>query len=77
MIDLELKNKTDKEVLNLFMQFLDDRVSIVSGFLQNEEDGQVTHQFIRIQCGELETVSAPQEMEVPLQPVTPSNIVVN
>ena len=56
---------SDEECLQTIIQFLEDRVSINTGFVANDE-GILTHQVLQITCGEYHTVSQPQPLDMPL-----------
>lgn len=63
----DIKEMTDEQCLSTVLQFLDDRVSVSTGLLKDEDTGNVTHQVVRIECGDFVTVSQPQPLETPLR----------
>lgn len=67
---MKIKKMTDEQALAKFIEFLETRISITTGFAQTEEGGSFTHQFLRIRCGELEVVSQPEVLDVPLRMLT-------
>ena len=67
---MKIEKMTDEQALAKFIEFLDKRVSITTGFAQTEQDGNLTHQFIKMKCGELEVVSQPELLDVPLRVAT-------
>ena len=67
---MKLKKMTDEQALAKFIEFLETRVSITTGFAKTKQDGNLTHQFLQIRCGDLEVVSQPEELDVPLRMVT-------
>jgi len=60
-------NKTDEECLKQILDLLESRVSIETSFVIDDDTGIVTHQVLKITCGEYVTVSHPEPLEVPLQ----------
>lgn len=71
---MNLKKMTDEQCLTKFIKFLDDRVSIDTIFIQDPDSGVLTHQILKITCGEYATVSQPQPLEVPLTPATAQDV---
>lgn len=63
---VNIKEMTDENCLNAAIQLLEQRVSINTGFIPNDE-GTFTHQVLQISCGEYVTVSQPQPLEFPLR----------
>lgn len=61
---------TDEECLASFLSYLEDRVTVGSGFIRDLETGNITHQVIQVQCGEFVSVSEPQELDVILRVAT-------
>lgn len=57
---------TDEEALKTFIDLLENRVSITTGFLTTGEGDVFTHQFLKVRCGELEVTSAPEILGIPL-----------
>jgi len=71
---MKIKKMTDEQALAKFIEFLETRISITTGFAQTEEGGDFTHQFLRIRCGELEVVSQPEVLDIPLRTVSASEL---
>lgn len=69
-----IKNMTDEECLTTFLQFLDERITLNTGFVREPETGNITHQIVQVECGELVTVSQPEPLEVILRPATGEEI---
>lgn len=67
---MKIEKMTDEQALAKFIELLEKRVSITTGFAQAEQEGNLTHQFLRVRCGDLEVVSQPEELDVPLRVVT-------
>ena len=67
---MKISKMTDQQALDKFLEFLGTRISITTAFVNPKDDGILTHQFLRIRCGELDVVSAPEALEVPLKIVT-------
>lgn len=62
----EIKTLTDEECLTQFLKFLEERVTIETGFLPDDE-GNITHQVIQVTCGEYTSVSQPEPLAVSLR----------
>lgn len=60
--------RSDEETLKEFLTFLENGIEITTGFIPDEDTGFLTHQVIRITCGEYITVSQPEPLAFPLQP---------
>ena len=60
---------TDEECLQKFLEFLSERVSINTLFVQDDADN-LTHQILQIKCGEFVSVSEPEPLAVVLRPAT-------
>jgi hypothetical protein len=71
---MKIKKMTDEECIQKFLEFLEDRVSINTGFVRDPETGNLTHQVIQITCGDLVSLSQPQPLEVILRPATGQEI---
>lgn len=67
---MKLKKMTDEECLQKFLEFLEDRVTIDTGFISDPETGNLTHQVIQVSCGDFASLSQPQPLEVVLRPAT-------
>lgn len=67
-IDKNINTWSNEEVLTQFGKFF-DRIQFDSEFIQDEEDGLVTHQVLIIRAGDKMIVSEPQPLEWPLQPL--------
>lgn len=65
-----IADMNDEECLAKFIEFLEERVSVTTGFIQDRETGNITHQVIQVQCGEFVSVSAPEPLEVTLRVAT-------
>lgn len=64
---MKIKKMNDEECLGKFLEFLETRVSINTGFVRDEETGNITHQIVEVRCGEYVSVSQPQPLEVALR----------
>lgn len=64
---MKIKNLSDRECLDLFIKMLEKRVSIETAFVREIDTGRFTHQVLKVSCGDLMTVSEPEELEWPLQ----------
>lgn len=67
---MKLKKMTDEEVMNTFVEMLSDRVTLNTAFVVDNDSGNITHQIVRISCGELISMSQPEALEVILRPAT-------
>lgn len=67
---MKIKKMTDEECLTKFLEFLEERIEVTTGFIQEEETGNVTHQVIQVKCGELISVSQPERLNVVLRVAT-------
>lgn len=70
---MKIKKMADEQVLDKFIKLLDTRVSITTCFTETE-DNILTHQFLRITCGELSVMSNPELLEVPLRIATGADL---
>lgn len=61
---------SDEECMEVFLELLAKRVTINTGFVFDDEEKTLTHQILSITCGELQSVSTPEKLEVPLRPAT-------
>ena len=59
---------TDEECLSKFLEFLEERVELSTGFVTDEKTGNLTHQVVHITCGDYVSVSQPEPLEVILRP---------
>lgn len=66
---MKINKMTDEECLTKFLKFLEGRVAVDTVFVQ-DDNGNLTHQILKITCGEYATVSQPEELAVPLRPAT-------
>lgn len=66
---MKIKKMTDEECLQKFLEFLSERVSINTLFVQDDADN-LTHQILQIKCGEFVSVSEPEPLAVVLRPAT-------
>lgn len=71
---MKIEKMTDEKALTQFVDLLKTRISLTTGFIQMNKDGNLTHQFIKIKCGDLEVVSQPEELDMPLRPATATEI---
>lgn len=69
-IKQKLNDLNDQQCLELVLTLLNTRVSVNTVLLQGEGTDNVTHEMIRIECGDYITASNPQELEVPLRYAT-------
>lgn len=68
---MKIAKMTDEQALAKFVEFLETRISITTGFaMTKEKDDTITHQFLKIRCGDLEVVSQPEKLESPLRLAT-------
>ena len=58
----------DDEVMQLFIEMLNTRVGLNTAFVQDNDTGNITHQVVRITCGELVSMSSPELLEMPMRP---------
>jgi len=66
---------SDEKVLKAFIEMLETRVSITTGFAKiDPEEDNLTHQFITITCGKHELTSQPEALDVPLRLATAEEI---
>ena len=71
---MKVRKMTDQQALDKFIELLESRVSITTAFTNADEDGKLTHQFLRVRCGDLEVISKPEELEVPLRVITAAEL---
>lgn len=69
---MNIKEMTDEELLNFVLEALAERIEFTSGFITDPQTGYATHQVLRLVCGDLATLSQPQEMDSPMQVVEPA-----
>jgi hypothetical protein len=67
---LKIKKMTDEECIQKFLEFLDERITINTAFVRDQETGNLTHQVVQVSCGDLVSLSQPQPLEVILRPAT-------
>lgn len=67
---MKIKKMTDEECLKAFIEMLETRISITTGFISENDNGNITHQILQVSCGEYATVSAPERLEVELRVAT-------
>jgi hypothetical protein len=60
--------ETDEAKLKRFIDLLEDGIELTTGFIPDEDTGYLTHQVIRVSCGEFVTVSQPEPLVFPLTP---------
>ncbi len=67
---MKIKKMTDEECIQKFLEFLDERITINTAFVRDQETGNLTHQVVQVSCGDLVSLSQPQPLEVILRPAT-------
>lgn len=67
---MKLSKMTDEQCLEKFLEFLDERVSITTHFIQKDEGENITHQIMEIRCGEYVTASQPEQLSAVLRVAT-------
>ena len=67
---MKTKKMTDEEVMHKFLEMLEDRVSINTGFVKEDATGNITHQVVEIRCGEYVSVSQPEALAIKLRVAT-------
>lgn len=67
---MKIKKMTDEECIQKFLEFLDERITINTAFVLDQETGNLTHQVVQVSCGDLVSLSQPQPLEVILRPAT-------
>jgi hypothetical protein len=69
---MKIEKMSDEKVLEKFIELLETRVSITTGFAKNDDDNDAnfTHQFLTITCGDKVLVSNPEPLDVPLRAAT-------
>lgn len=67
---MKIKKMNDEECLTKFLEFLQERVNITTGFVRDPETGNITHQVIKVRCGNYMSVSEPEELDVVLRVAT-------
>lgn len=63
---------TDEKVIKTFIELLENRVTISTQFLQDDETGNLTHQFLILQAGDIILQGEPEALEMPLRVALPS-----
>jgi hypothetical protein len=63
---LKIEKMSDEQCLEQFIKLLESRVSITTAFAQENETGILTHQYLKIECGEHTMVSQPELLDTPL-----------
>lgn len=67
---MKIKKMTDEECLEKFLELLENRIEITTGFIRDPVTGNITHQVIQVKCGELVSVSQPEQLDVILRVAT-------
>lgn len=67
---MKIKKMNDEECIQKFLEFLDERITINTAFVRDQETGNLTHQVVQVSCGDLVSLSQPQPLEVILRPAT-------
>lgn len=65
----KISKLTDEECLEKFFKLL-DRVEITTLFINEPDTENLTHQVLRVSCGELVAYSQPEELATVLRPST-------
>ena len=60
----------DEQCLNDFLAYLTDKINISTGFILDEESGNITHQVMQVSCGDYMSVSNPELLAAPLRMAT-------
>jgi len=60
---MKISKMNDEECLTKFLEFLEERVSINTGFIRDPDTGNITHQVLQVSCGDYLSVSQPQPLE--------------
>ena len=71
---MKIKKMTDEECLNKFLEFLNERITLNTGFVRDPDSGNITHQVVQISCGDYVTVSQPEPLDIPLRVATGEEI---
>ncbi len=61
---------TDEECLQKFIELMEERVTLNTNFVIEQETGHITHQILSVECGEYRSHSQPEPLEVVLRPAT-------
>lgn len=64
---MKIKKLDDQQALDLFIELLETRITVATGFVRDLDNGNLTHQYLTLRSGELEMISTPEELEVPLR----------
>lgn len=67
---MKIKKMNDEECLQKFLEFLNERVTLNTGFIADPDTGNITHQVIQISCGDYVTVSQPEPLDTMLRLAT-------
>lgn len=67
---LKIKKMSDEECLSKFIEMLEKRITINTGFVKDPDTEILTHQVLKISCGEYVTISEPEPLDVPLKLAT-------
>lgn len=68
--ELKISKMSDEDCLKKFLEFLETRVTLDTGFVTDPDTGNITHQVVQISCGEYVTVSHPEPLAIALRPAT-------
>ena len=60
----------DEQCLSKFLEFLETRVGIETNFIMEPDTDNITHQILRITCGEFTSVSQPEPLSAVLRLAT-------
>jgi hypothetical protein len=71
---MKIKKMSDEECLSKFVEFLEERISITTNFVVDPDTDLITHQLMVIKCGDLATMSHPEQLELPLRVATGTEI---
>ena len=70
----KISKMSDEECLKRFIEFLETRISITTGFIPDEDTGVLTRQFLKITCGDHASFSQPELLPVPLVPASADEV---
>lgn len=71
---MKIKNMTDEKCLTKFLEFLEQRIELNTGFVTDPETGNITHQVVQVSCGKMVSMSQPEPLAVILRPATGEEI---
>ena len=68
---MKFKKMSDEQLVDKLIEMLSTRLSVTTGFAREDVNGNLTHQYLIIKAGDVEVVSAPEQLELPLRLATP------